>query len=54
MLIAKRMGFKISEIGVSIINHRESKVNIIKDSIKMLRDIITVRIMTEKRIKEKL
>lgn len=51
MLIAKRMGFKISEIGVSVINHRDSKVNILKDSIKMFRDIIKVRIVTESRIK---
>ena len=46
------MGFNILEIGVSIINHRESKVNIFKDSINMLKDIFKVKISTEKRIKE--
>ena len=52
MIVAKKMGFNILEIGVSIINHRESKVNIFKDSINMLKDIFKVKISTEKRIKE--
>ena len=42
-MIADRMGLKISEAPVKIINHRESKVNIIKDTIKMLRDLRVIR-----------
>lgn len=43
IMIADRMGLKISEAPVKIINHRESKVNIIKDTIKMLRDLRVIR-----------
>ncbi len=43
IMIADRMGLKIAEAPVKIINHRESKVNIIKDTLKMLRDLIKIR-----------
>jgi len=48
IMIADRMGIKISEAPVKIINHRESKVNVIKDTIKMLRDLSKIR----KRVKK--
>ena len=35
--------FKITQIPVKIINHRYSKVRIIRDSLKMLREIALIR-----------
>lgn len=54
---ATKLGFKITEMPVKIINHRESKVNVIKDTIKMLRDLrrikknIKAKIKAEKKAK---
>ena len=48
IMIADRMGYKIEEIPVKIINHRESKVNIVKDTIKMLKDLRQIK----KRVKK--
>jgi len=48
IMIADRMGYKVEEIPVKIINHRESKVNIIKDTIKMLSDLRKIK----KRVKK--
>ena len=39
---------KIVEMPVKIINHRESKVNVLRDSFKMVRDILKMK----KRIKK--
>ena len=36
---AQKLGYKIIEMPVKIINHRESKVNIVKDTFKMLGDL---------------
>ena len=38
-MIATKIGAKIAEMPVKIINHRESTVHIVRDSIKMLRDV---------------
>ena len=48
IMIADRMGYKIEEIPVKTINHRESKVNIIKDTFKMLSDLRKIK----KRVKK--
>lgn len=47
ILWATKLEMKIVEMPVKIINHRESKVNIIRDSFRMLRDILKMK----KRIK---
>ena len=39
ILWAVKYGMTITEIPVKIINHRESKVNIVKDTLRMLRDL---------------
>ncbi len=39
ILWAQKYGMKITEMPVKIINHRESKVNIVKDTLRMLRDL---------------
>ncbi len=48
IMIAGKCGFKIEQMPVKIINHRESKVNIIKDAMKMLSDVRKMK----KRIKK--
>ena len=48
ILWAVKLGYKIAEIPVRVINHGESKVNVIKDTFRMLRDLRKMR----KRIKK--
>ncbi len=48
ILWAVKFGMKIVEMPVKIINHRESKVNVLRDSFKMIRDILKMK----KRIKK--
>ena len=48
IMIATKLGATIAEMPVKIINHRESTVHVFRDSIKMLRDVHTMK----KRIKK--
>ena len=48
ILWAVKYGMKIVEMPVKIINHRESKVSVMRDSFKMVRDILRMK----KRIKK--
>lgn len=43
LLRAGKHGFKIAELPVSIKNHGQSKVNVLRDSIRMLRDITKIK-----------
>ena len=43
ILWAGKLGYKIKEMPVKIINHRESKVNVLRDSLRMLRDLIKIK-----------
>jgi len=43
MLRAKRCGYSITEMPVRIVNHRESKVNMARDSFAMLREIAGIK-----------
>ena len=42
-LLAKREGAKVREMPVCVINHRESRINMLSDSIKMLREIFIIK-----------
>ena len=48
LLIADKLGYKIEEMPVTIINHRESKVNPMKDSIRALKEVARIK----KRVKK--
>ncbi|MBE6664761.1 MAG: glycosyltransferase [Ruminococcaceae bacterium] len=48
IMIAMKLGAKIAEMPVKIINHRESTVHVLRDSVKMLRDVRSMK----KRIKK--
>lgn len=52
ILWATELGYCISEMPVKIINHRESKVNVIKDSLKMLRDLRRIKKQVKKSSKQ--
>jgi len=43
LMIAQRLGCKITEIPVRIINHRESKVNPIRDSLRILKQLRIIK-----------
>ena len=43
ILRAQREGIKIIEMPVKIINHRESKIHVIRDSARMLRDLMKIK-----------
>ena len=43
LMRATRLGYKIAEMPVKIINHAESKINVVKDSIRMLKDVIRIK-----------
>jgi dolichyl-phosphate beta-glucosyltransferase len=48
IMLAMKLGAKIAEMPVKIINHRESTVHVLRDSVKMLRDVRSMK----KRIKK--
>ena len=43
ILIAQKMKLKIYELPAKIINHRESKVNVVKDALKMMKEISVIK-----------
>ena len=51
ILWAQKLGYKISEMPVKIINHRESTVHIFRDTVKMLRDVSKIRRRVSKEFK---
>ena len=51
MMISKKLGLKIQQLPVMIVNHRESKVRVIRDSIKMFGDVIRIRRCVNKRMR---
>ena len=40
---AQKLGYKIAEAPVKVINHRESTVHVFRDTFKMLKDVIGIR-----------
>ncbi|MFB0919878.1 MAG: glycosyltransferase [Oscillospiraceae bacterium] len=51
MMLVKGQGFTVAQLPVKIINHRESKVAVLRDSIKMFADIIRIRSAVKRRLK---
>ncbi len=43
LLIAERLSYQIAEFPVTVINHRESKVSLVRDSIKMMADVRRIK-----------
>ncbi len=51
LLWAEQKGFGITEMPVRIINHRDSKINLVRDALKMLRDLFKIRRRVRKNAK---
>lgn len=51
MMLAKGKGLSVAQLPVKIINHRDSKVAVLRDSIKMFIDIIRIRSAVKRRLK---
>lgn len=49
LAIAQKMGFKIAEVGIPWYYHGDSKVRVIRDSLKMARDLFRIRANVRKR-----
>lgn len=43
LMTAAALGMSIGEMPVKIINHRESKVSVLSDSVKMVRDLVRIK-----------
>ena len=52
ILWAQKLGYKIEEMPVKIINHRESTIHIFRDSIRMMRDVRRIRKDVKKKSKK--
>lgn len=55
LIIADRLGYKVSEIAVKVINHRESesKVNAVTDTLHMLGDVYKIKKRVKKILPQK-
>lgn len=53
LLRALQKGAVVEEMAVKIINHRESKIHLVRDSLRMLRDILKIRKRVAKRVAKK-
>jgi dolichyl-phosphate beta-glucosyltransferase len=51
LLLAQRLGFRVADMPVEWINSPESKVHIVRDSFRMLRDAIGVRRLVERNLR---
>ncbi len=49
LLIAERLGCRIEEYPVRVIHHRGSKIHLVRDSIRMFRDVFRIRRSVAKR-----
>ena len=50
MMLAKGLSYSVTQLPVKIINHRDSKVQVLRDSIKMFGDIIRIRFAVKERL----
>lgn len=51
IMTATALGYSIGEIPVKIVNHRASKVHVFSDSLKMLRDLVSIRSRVRRRLR---
>lgn len=51
LMLAEKQHFKIAEYPVKIINHRQSTVNVARDSVRMLKDVRRIRQSVNKRFR---
>ena len=51
LMLADKLGLKIAEYPVKIVNHRDSKVRVFRDSLRMFRDICRIKSAIKERFK---
>jgi dolichyl-phosphate beta-glucosyltransferase len=51
MMLAKALRLRVVQLPVKIINHRDSKVSVLRDSVRMFGDILRIRNAVQKRLK---
>lgn len=51
LMLAKRLDLHIAEYPVKIVNHRDSKVRVLRDSFRMFRDICRIKSSVKERFK---
>ena len=49
---AKHFGYIVTEVPVKVINHRESKIHLVRDSLRMLKDVLNMKRSLRKAIRE--
>ena len=54
MMLAKELSFSVEQLPVKIVNHRDSKVQVLRDSIRMFGDIFKVRFAVKKRLEREI
>lgn len=52
IMTASALGYSVGELPVKIINHRESKVRVLRDSFRMIHDVIKIRRRVKKKFKK--
>ncbi|MBO4217221.1 MAG: glycosyltransferase [Clostridia bacterium] len=52
LLLARHFGYTVTEVPVKVINHRESKIHLVRDSIRMLKDVLKMKRELKKAIAE--
>lgn len=52
LMWADRLGYRIAEIPVRVINHRESKIRLLRDTVRMLRDLVRIKRRVRRKAKE--
>jgi dolichyl-phosphate beta-glucosyltransferase len=53
LMLAERLGFNVVDLPVQWVNSPESKVHIVRDSLRMLADAVRVRRVVERTLREK-
>lgn len=43
LMRAQKAGYTVTELPIKIVNHRESSIHLVRDSIRMLRDIVKIK-----------
>lgn len=51
LMWADQLGFRVAEIPVRVINHRESKIRLLRDTVRMLRDLRRIKRRVKKAAK---
>lgn len=54
MMLADGLGMSIRQQAVTVINHRESTVHLLRDALRMLRDVLRIRASVKKRLPEEI